>query len=494
MKRCVVIGSGLGGLSTGVIMAKNGYEVTVLEQGQQYGGCLQCFHRGGATFDTGMHYIGSADKGQVLQTILRYLGIYEDITLSRLDPQGYDVIALRGQHYRFANGRKGFVEALAEAFPANRQQLERYYDLMKRVSASQNMHSMKSEADVDVTTAYQTKSVNEVIASIFTDSMLQQVVASILPLYAGVKDHTPFVSHALTHDCFEQSAYRIVGGSSTIAEALKQQIENHGGRVLARQKAEHIVCDNTRATAVTATTGERYDADLIVSAIHPANTLQLVNSRLIRPIYRRRVTGYRNTTSVFTIYLKFRKDSMPYMNHNLYYYRGNEVWDCEDYDNATWPKFLLYMHACHEQHAQYAQTGKVLTYMNFDDVSQWVGTTVGHRGDDYEAFKRRKAEQLLDALEEEVPDIRQHIETYYTSTPLTFLDYTGTPEGAMYGISKDIHAIGLNGFSCRTSVPNLLLCGQSVAMHGMFGVLAGSLITCSEVLSKDTIFSQLKSV
>ena len=69
MKKCVIIGSGLGGLSCGCILAKNGYEVTVLEQGLQAGGCLQCFRRGDAVFDTGMHYIGSADRGQVLHKI-----------------------------------------------------------------------------------------------------------------------------------------------------------------------------------------------------------------------------------------------------------------------------------------------------------------------------------------------------------------------------------------------------------------------------------------
>ena len=44
-KKVIIIGSGLGGLSTGVILAKNGYHVTVLEQGIQIGGCLQCFFR-----------------------------------------------------------------------------------------------------------------------------------------------------------------------------------------------------------------------------------------------------------------------------------------------------------------------------------------------------------------------------------------------------------------------------------------------------------------
>ena len=119
MKKCVIIGSGLGGLSCGCILAKNGYEVTVLEQGLQAGGCLQCFRRGDAVFDTGMHYIGSADRGQVLHTILHYLGVADDISLERLDPTGYDVITFRGEQYRLANGREQFVDSLARRFPKN---------------------------------------------------------------------------------------------------------------------------------------------------------------------------------------------------------------------------------------------------------------------------------------------------------------------------------------------------------------------------------------
>ena len=111
MKKCVIIGSGLGGLSCGCILAKNGYEVTVLEQGLQAGGCLQCFRRGDAVFDTGMHYIGSADPGQVLHTILHYLGVGDDIRLERLDPAGYDVISIRGEQYRLANVRENFVDS-----------------------------------------------------------------------------------------------------------------------------------------------------------------------------------------------------------------------------------------------------------------------------------------------------------------------------------------------------------------------------------------------
>ena len=74
-KHVVIIGSGLGGLSCGVVLAKNGYRVTVLEQGTQVGGCLQCFTRQGVKYETGMHFIGSASKGQTLHRLMHFLEI-----------------------------------------------------------------------------------------------------------------------------------------------------------------------------------------------------------------------------------------------------------------------------------------------------------------------------------------------------------------------------------------------------------------------------------
>ena len=492
MYRCVIIGSGLGGLSCGSILSKNGYEVTVLEQGTQIGGCLQCFRRGDAVFDTGMHYIGAGAPGQTLHTLLRYLDIASSVRLTPLDTRGYDVISFQGEHYSLANGKEHFVNAMAAFFPQRRDELCHYYDLVKQVAASSPLHSLSRDADLNVFADYQTQSVDRVIDRIISDPLLRQVLVGTLPLYAGEKGTTPFATHALIADSYDQSASRIVGGSATVANALADVIRSRGGQVLVGQQATQIVCDDTHATAVVTSNGERYEADLVISAIHPASTVKLVDSHLLRPAYRRRIASYRNTTSSFTVYLKFRKESVQYMNHNLYYYRTPTVWNCEHYDAQSWPKFLLYMHFCHEENPTYAETGEVLTDMGVDEVNQWLGTRVGRRGDDYEDFKRRKAERLLDALEEEVPGIRDHIETYYTSTPLTYLDYTGVPDGAMYGIAKDVNLVGMGSVSCRTSIPNLLLAGQCVTLHGMMGVLAGSLLTCAEVLTLDEVFAQLK--
>lgn len=493
MKKCVIIGSGLGGLSCGCILAKNGYEVTVLEQGLQAGGCLQCFRRGDAVFDTGMHYIGSADCGQVLHTILHYLGICDDIRLERLDSTGYDVISFRGEQYLLANGRENFVDSLARHFPKNRDELLRYCDLIEQVAASSPMHTLNKAADIETFSKYQTVSVGEVIDNVVSDHTLRQVLAGISPLYAGEKNVTPFYAHALIADFYNQSSFRIVGGSSTLTDAMVGVIRSYGGKVLTRRKIERIECNSTGATAVITSDGECFPADVVVSAIHPANTVGLVDSHLLRPAYRRRLEHARNTTSAFTLYLKFRKNRVKYLNHNIFYYRGDTVWDCQKYDVAAWPKFMLYMHFCHKEHPEYAETAEVLTYMDYHETEPWAGTRIGQRGESYRQFKKMKAERLLDALEQEMPGIRGDIEEYYTSTPLTWRDYTGVPEGAMYGTAKDVNLVGAGCISPRTNIPNLLLAGQCVTLHGMLGVLAGSLMTCSELLTTDVLFSQLRN-
>lgn len=191
-KKIVIIGSGLGGLSCGVILAKNGYQVTVLEQSNQTGGCLQCFSRHGVKFETGMHFVGSADEGQTLQRLLCYLEADKDIHLSRLNPDGYDIIGLGGKQYKFANGRDAFIRQMTEYFPDQHDNLERYYDLIERIANASSLHSLKdAETDAAVNTEYQLRSIDEVIDATITDPLLAKVLVGNLPLYAAEKGKTP---------------------------------------------------------------------------------------------------------------------------------------------------------------------------------------------------------------------------------------------------------------------------------------------------------------
>ena len=94
------------------------------------------------------------------------------------------------------------------------------------------------------------------------------------------------------------------------------------------------------------------------------------------------------------------------------------------------------MHHCHEPNPKTARGGVVLAYMSMDAVKQWSNTTVGHRGKAYEQFKHDMAERLIDAVEQEFPGFRESLADYYAATPLTYRDYTLTPQGSIYGLAK----------------------------------------------------------
>lgn len=499
-KKVIIIGSGLGGLSCGVILAKNGYQVTVLEQSNQIGGCLQCFTRHGVKFETGMHFIGSAAKGQTLQRLMHYLEIDQDVHLSPLNPQGYDVVSLNGKQYKFANGKEAFIQQMTAYFPQQHDNLVRYYNLIEEIANASSLHSLKyAETDSAVNTEYQLRSINEVIDEIITDPELAKVLVGNLPLYAAEKDKTPFSTHAFIMDFYNQSTFRIEGGSDTIAKALAKVIRQYGGEVLTHQKVSQIVCDDIHATGVLSNQNF-IPCDYVISDAHPKRTLEMLDTKLIRPAFRNRINSIPQTVGSFSVYLRFKENEVPYLNYNYYGYQDGTPWDCEKYTEENWPKGFLYMHFCTADkknesnilHQKFATSGVILSYMRMEDVARWQGTSIGKRGEEYEAFKKEKAEKLLDVLEEHFPHIRQHIAEYYTSTPLTYLDYTGTEDGSMYGNAKDISMGAAYRVPQRTKVPNVFQTGQNINSHGMLGVLVGTIVTCSEFITAKTIYEEIK--
>ena len=495
MSEVVVIGSGLGGLTCAFILQKNGYDVTVLEQGAQAGGCLQCFSRKGVKFETGMHFIGSAAPGQTMYRLMRYVGLADTVRLSPLDSTGYNTVGLSGQEFRFANGREAFIEQMSQYFPSERDALAKYMDIIRRIASASSLSSLTSAGrDMAANTEYQTRAMNEVLDSLFKDDLLKKVLAGDLPLYAAELDKTPFSQHAFIMDFYNRSAFRVVGGSDAIAFSLADGIRNMGGRLLVKKKAVKVHCDDTRATGVETEDGEFYPADFVISTVHPKRLLEMLDTRLIRPAFRSRINNMPQTASGFAVYLKFRPGTMPYMNTNYYGYSCGTPWGCEHYTRENWPKGFLYMHFCHDAQAVWAESGVILSYMNFTDVERWSGTRPGHRGDSYEAFKREHAGRLISEVEKHRPGLAASIESYYTSTPLTYLDYTGTEDGSMYGVAKDIHAGAEGRVPYRTKIPNLFLAGQNVNSHGMLGVMVGTIVTCSELVPADRIYSQINGI
>jgi all-trans-retinol 13,14-reductase len=492
-KHVIIIGSGLGGLACGYILARNGYRVTLLEKNELFGGCLQNFTRRGVKFETGMHYIGSMREGEILHAFFNYLALLPDVRTRPLDTMAYDIISIAGERYPLANGEENFVELLARRFPAARRELHDYIRAINGIANSSPLHALRpvdTTALLDI--SHVKRAASEFIDSTITDPLLRQVLAGNLPLYAGVKGKTPLYIHAFVTNFYNKSACRVIGGSDIIATSLVASLRSTGAIARNRARVVKINCDTTRATGVTLDTGEELRADYVISNVHPARAIEMLETPLIRKSYRERVAGLQNTVSNFTVYIHFKRDTIPYLSSNLYHYDTPDVWQAACCPAASWPDSFLYMHLCTSANQRHADAAILMTYMRFEEVARWQGTRVGHRGEEYEAFKQEKAARLIAALERQMPGTRANIEHYYTSTPLTYLDYTGTEAGSMYGILRDCTEPARSVVSQRTRVPNLLQVGQNINSHGILGVITGAIITAGELLGTNTIIQQVR--
>ena len=121
----IIIGGGLGGLTTAAMLSKEGLSVCILEQHGTVGGCLQSFKRQGYVLDTGMHYVGSLSEGRIMHQYFKYLGIIDSLHLRKLDEKGFDHFHFGdGTSYCHAMGYDNFKDTLSARFPEERKNIE----------------------------------------------------------------------------------------------------------------------------------------------------------------------------------------------------------------------------------------------------------------------------------------------------------------------------------------------------------------------------------
>lgn len=498
----VILGSGLGGLLCGYILGKEGYSVCILEKNTQLGGNLQVFSRDKCIFDTGVHYIGSLDEGQNLHQFFKYFGILDHLKLKRMDDKGYDVIRFGdGKEYKHGQGYANFTANLLADFPEEAQAIHAFCNKVQEVCRFFPLYNLEVEMNIEYFLSNEIRELNaqQYIASLTKNVRLQNVLAGSNPLYAGVREKTPFYVHALILNSYILGSYRLKDGGSQIANYFAREIRKMGGELYKRKKVVGAnYDDNGRVSDVVLDTGERVKGENFISNIHPSITIDLFGEERFLSAYRKRVKSLENTMSSFTLHIAFKKNTFKYFNYNIYQYHVEDVWEGTEYKEATWPEGYFVCTPATSKSDEYADSMCVMTYMRAEETKKWENTynTTAEpydRGAEYEAFKRNKEELLLTKLEELFPDIRSKIKSIHSSTPLTFRDYIGDTEGSLYGILKDCNNPLKSSINAKTKIPNLFLTGQNLIFHGVLGVTIGAFITCFEFIDKKILIEKVKN-
>jgi all-trans-retinol 13,14-reductase len=493
----VVIGSGLGGLVSAVILAKEGYSVCVLEKNNQYGGNLQTFVRDKTIFDTGIHYIGGLSEGENLHQYFKYVGIMDGLNLKKMDEDAYDVISFENhdQEFPHAQGYENFKKQLNHFFPEESEAIAKYCEAILKTCDGFPLYNLRLEGKYDNNIL--AINAKEFIDSLTENKLLRAVLAGSNFLYAGRGDKSPFYVHALTVNSYIQSAWRCINGGSQITKQLIKQLKNHGGVAFKFKEVQQLVVENNAVAKVVMKDATSVSAQYVISNIEPKTTFKMAGEDHFRKAFINRITSLEAGVSAFSLYIVFKPKTFKYLNQNYYHFKDcDSVWTAQDYTEETWPKAFLASMNVTKKEDGWAEGMTFIAYMKFSDVEDWNDTfnTIAEeneRGESYEAFKTRKTDRFLEEIEKKFPGIRECIQSVHTSTPLSYRDYIGGQNGSMYGYEKDSNNPMKTFIPSKTKLDNLYLTGQSINMHGVLGVTIGAVVTCSEILGLDYLINKI---
>lgn len=491
----VIIGSGLGGLLCGAILSKEGYSVCVAEKNKAIGGNLQSFERDGIIFNTGLHYFGSAGKDQFIYKLFRYLGIYQKLRLQRLDIDRFDVINFGNREYPLAQGFDNFAQKLTEKFPDEGTAIQSFVSKIRQVGQSGQYFNLMTNLAYESPVIFnplRSLNAHRFIGSITDNKDLRNVLAGLNDLLGGPKEKINMYILGMIYYTFIQSAWRFVDGSSQLAENLAWIISAHGGTVLKGNRVTGFKM-NGNGKIVSAITNQNIELSgkQFISDIHPTSTLDLLPAGSVRRTYSDRIRSLENSSGMFTLYIALKPGSFPYLNYNYTCALTGDIWQNHDPD-SPWPHSYWFETPATSQTDGYASAVTVLSPIGFERFRKWADTASESRGAEYEDLKTALAEKLLSKVYLQFPELKSSMDKYYCSTPLTQIDYTGSPEGSAYGLIKDSEEPIKSHVLPKTRIPNLFLTGQNTNAHGMLGVSTGSLITLSHILDINRIIQKIR--
>ena len=328
----------------------------------------------------------------------------------------------------------------------------------------------------------------EYLTGMFRDPLLVNVLSGTSMKMELRRNTLPLFTFAHCQAPFIESSWRLRGDGGMIVRRLMSAIRENGGQVLCGADVEELEVRDGRVAAARCRNGETFEGRTFISSLHPALTCGLVKTGL-KDTFRQRIVTQQNTQGMFTVSLRTKPQRVPYFNYNQYIYRKPNVWTfMEDVGGVGGV-----MVSCRvPEKGVWTEQIDLLTPVRWTMWEEWKDSGARRRPMFYEHLKRRLADECIQLAERFIPGLSDKYDRRYISTPLTWCDYVATPDGSAYGIRKDYHQPLMTILSPRTSIPNVLLTGQSLVVHGLQGVTQTAFNTCSEILGKDYIQQILK--
>ncbi len=495
----IVIGSGMGGLTAAVALARAGQRVLVLEQHYLPGGWAHSFTLEGYTFSPGVHYVGELERGANLRRFFEGLGLGRHLRFRELAPDGYDHLLVAGERYDVPKGRDRHVAQIKDRFPRLAPSLDRYFDTCRGLVTDLDRVASLLKFPQIVTVPFRAPTLarwglsrlEALLDGAGIDDPLARAFLSarcgnhgLAPEDASLAAHAVMIAH------YMEGAYYPCGGSKRIPAAFLRELRAHGGAIRLRTRVKQILIENGRAVGVELEGGERLSASTVISNADAALTYETLVPAGYARRQRWRARRMRPSVSSISLFAAVDLDleALGYDSGNYWWYRHDDVAGVYRRLEQHIPDELegIFLAISSLKDPELARSGhhtvEMFTFVPYDVFARWLGSETGARSESYLAFKRALTDRMLRAAERVIPGIRRAVRFCELGTPLTNDFYCASWRGSCYGIAKTPTQVGPFSFSTRSPIPGLFLCGASTISHGVAGACFSGLVAARDAL------------
>ena len=491
----IIIGAGIGGLTTGNLLAKNGQNVLILEKHFKVGGYVTTYKRKKYPMDV-VHVIGGLRNDAPIDRIFRYLNLYRKVRFNEVEktfiyqfPE-YDISC-------YTDMEKYRAE-LKNNFPEEAKNIDRILDEMTRVW-EQTLVSYYNPSILKLAVypirfpklvKYQYWSFERFLGQFTTNHKLKKVLSAGWG-YNGLNmsrvSATYMIAMLMTYHM--GGAWYPKGGYQNLSNAFAENLKECGGVIKTSTEVEKIIIKDKTAVGVITNKGEQFFAKNIVSNVDTKNTFfNLVEKDFIPEKLRQKVRNYKQSVSGFVVHLVVDMQIPEALSCGCVMYFPS--FESDEHQFRLWEKGEMELDANSMGLGIAVSTlkdkGMVPDGKHVLDLIYMPAPYEYFKRDTEEEYTKLKediSQRMIKAAENVIPDLGRYVLVKDVSTPLTYERYTGAAEGGWYDIDCSPEQALLGRIKNRTPIRGLYLTGaKTFPGSGMFGSIQAGLFTADSIL------------